>query len=540
MTKVYRHSLLNISAEAAEDARGGCLQERDPLMVSPWKLTFNDHAKSWWVTPGTQNMFGWISKGPLSQRGWVYQERMLARRVLHFTRYEMVWECCSQSQCIASETFPHGYPGGWPYATLREQKYQVDKAWNGAEDDKAAICHLWKTLCQSYSSKPLTNPNDKLVALSGLAKEFEAKLEDRYVAGMWSSTLMSDLLWQVGTHSTPVAASSRPAQYRAPSWSWLAIDRPIDHRLYEHRVHHPLVDILDVTVEPATSDATGLIKSASLTVRGLLRRIMLRRYTHYRNAVCKFTSGSETTLLIDPKGADVEAHTNSVFLAERRRHLFWSLDAEKSGDDYEQHSINADDDSAAENSDDESRYSDSTPIRYEVVVSGYFLLIAVRGRGQSERPERFGHAPAANNNVFEGLLLRKAYGAEHYERIGKLEIDGEVALRIQYRPQYSSSNNEDAWRSLRKAHKLRWVRTKTASESVSEPSSSSTTEAESDTDSTVAWEDQEDLDGREDESRASSVCNDVCHGLTADVFGDDEGLDLTGFERVSPQTITIV
>jgi hypothetical protein len=36
---------------------------------------------------------------PLTQRGWVFQERLLSRRILHFGKHELIWECNETLWC---------------------------------------------------------------------------------------------------------------------------------------------------------------------------------------------------------------------------------------------------------------------------------------------------------------------------------------------------------------------------------------------------------------------------------------------------------
>jgi hypothetical protein len=36
---------------------------------------------------------------PLLNRAWVYQDRFLSRRILHFTKIELTWECMETSTC---------------------------------------------------------------------------------------------------------------------------------------------------------------------------------------------------------------------------------------------------------------------------------------------------------------------------------------------------------------------------------------------------------------------------------------------------------
>lgn len=43
----------------------------------------------------------------LSSRAWVMQERLLARRVLHFGKRQKAWECCEEDSA-ANEEHPTG------------------------------------------------------------------------------------------------------------------------------------------------------------------------------------------------------------------------------------------------------------------------------------------------------------------------------------------------------------------------------------------------------------------------------------------------
>lgn len=82
----------------------------------------------------------------------------------------------------------------------------------------------WSMLTSYYGSRKLSVPNDKLVALSGLANNMKARLQQlrpgphRYLAGLWEENLMDTLVWNVNIPAT------RALQYRAPSWSWACLD----------------------------------------------------------------------------------------------------------------------------------------------------------------------------------------------------------------------------------------------------------------------------------------------------------------------------
>lgn len=42
-----------------------------------------------------------VDKAPLIRRAWVVQERLLAKRMLHFCQYQLFWECQEKSACEA-------------------------------------------------------------------------------------------------------------------------------------------------------------------------------------------------------------------------------------------------------------------------------------------------------------------------------------------------------------------------------------------------------------------------------------------------------
>ena len=44
-----------------------------------------------------------IVENPLSQRALAFQEQLLARRMVHFTKEEMVWECKSRYRCECTQ-----------------------------------------------------------------------------------------------------------------------------------------------------------------------------------------------------------------------------------------------------------------------------------------------------------------------------------------------------------------------------------------------------------------------------------------------------
>jgi hypothetical protein len=107
MYRVYIFSHCNIFASVSEDGSQGLFRPRNPRSVYGPKLTFGTvglgmgayftefHLKDYeiWETN--------ITSGVLNSRGWVFQERLLAPRVLYFGHDQIFWECRQRRACEA-------------------------------------------------------------------------------------------------------------------------------------------------------------------------------------------------------------------------------------------------------------------------------------------------------------------------------------------------------------------------------------------------------------------------------------------------------
>lgn len=87
----------------------------------------------------------------------------------------------------------------------------------------------WQKVLINFCARDLSDPGDKLVAISGIAEEYSRLMRwpsTDYFAGLWRQTLTTDLLWR---HETPLGVpqaydhSDRRLE-RAPSWSWASVD----------------------------------------------------------------------------------------------------------------------------------------------------------------------------------------------------------------------------------------------------------------------------------------------------------------------------
>jgi hypothetical protein len=95
--------------------------------------------------------------------------------------------------------------------------------------DDPNMYERWNRIVEIYSKTQLTNASDKLIALSGIAKMMFDQIRGQYVAGMWLRYLECQLLWRVDPvyeNGRFYSESRRPPSYRAPTFSWAAVDAP--------------------------------------------------------------------------------------------------------------------------------------------------------------------------------------------------------------------------------------------------------------------------------------------------------------------------
>ncbi|KAH3941400.1 hypothetical protein HBI81_238620 [Parastagonospora nodorum] len=122
----------------------------------------------------------------------------------------------------------------------------------------------------------LTNPNDKLVALSGIAKRRVAHTQDNYIAGMWRKNILRHLLWYTRKNVAirDQNIQGRHTSYRAPTWSWASTDHPVEifpRIAFDTCLYH----VVDLHLTYATEDTTGPVTSGWIELRGYLKHTQL-------------------------------------------------------------------------------------------------------------------------------------------------------------------------------------------------------------------------------------------------------------------------
>lgn len=178
----------------------------------------------------------------LHSRGWTMQERLLSKRMLHLTPFEMAWECTKEVSCecrlwgsvpkqflVFRRAFV--YPiNKW---TETECQHQVETGHDNmltqihgplvqeARGNMSSIVHLhWQLVVLEFSARCLTVETDRLTALAGIADRLCRVTSQQYYYGILSDHAVRGLLWRHKPNPKRKQASHRLPVGSAPSWSF--------------------------------------------------------------------------------------------------------------------------------------------------------------------------------------------------------------------------------------------------------------------------------------------------------------------------------
>ncbi|KAH7187384.1 heterokaryon incompatibility protein-domain-containing protein [Fusarium oxysporum] len=270
MARTYQNSHFTISADLSTDMNSGIFSKL-PIDDYEIKVTTDDgNSASLYIRQIIDHK---EDKTPcLDTRGWTLQELILPPRVLHFGEFDIQWRCKSYLTCECGQ-FDREPHMSFPWHRFHE----IEFATKPIRGDPEGVVGWWETVVRHYTSRKLTNPSDKLPALSGLAQFRKRVRGGVYLAGLWQDSLSHDLCWYHlpdPSYETP-GLGRRPACYRAPSWSWASLDTDVCCRWWcfhppglfpmtpEIGQNQPCV-ILESTCELKTADPTGEVRSGFL------------------------------------------------------------------------------------------------------------------------------------------------------------------------------------------------------------------------------------------------------------------------------------
>ncbi|KAI0825323.1 heterokaryon incompatibility protein-domain-containing protein [Trametes gibbosa] len=303
MHRIYRDAHLTIIAASANKVSEGFLQDRPaapclrdgsvlPDIVLPFihplprytdnNLTLEDvpkqHVGRVHISPTYTHYRGHIEQynhawDPISGRGWCMQEYLMSPRALLFTSQTLQFRCQTATHCIGDAIYDPTDERRIPDVLFLSEPPLLEHH----SEDWIGVHAAWRGVVDDYSRRTISVPSDKLVACGAIAEEFHRVLRSDYLAGLWRHTLLDDLLWFKETGSdTP-----RPAEFRAPSWSWASVDGQVKMGGrglggFSHGAAVAEVIQCEVSLEDAALPF-GQVVGGSLVLRAALIRCVLHK-----------------------------------------------------------------------------------------------------------------------------------------------------------------------------------------------------------------------------------------------------------------------
>ncbi|KAE8316065.1 heterokaryon incompatibility protein-domain-containing protein [Aspergillus transmontanensis] len=206
---------------------------------------------------------------PILGRGWTFQERILSRRLLHCSGEEIAWECVSGDiHCECTSMVPytrpnvpremHGHLRSIPdtkKAIEGRLRDGVSEAWDGANSP----LREWQELTMAYSSCQFTYSRDRLVALEGIAQQFQQFRLGSYFFGMWGENLHFQLDWMIMT-------LDESRRLDVPTWSWASVYHKCQYNFHPFSPSYQSVWLCDIVRSPSDVPPHSDISSRALVI----------------------------------------------------------------------------------------------------------------------------------------------------------------------------------------------------------------------------------------------------------------------------------
>jgi hypothetical protein len=272
MAMIYENAHLTLCATGSPDSQTGLFLERDSVHAIHGAR--DGHAYTVYVRQMIQHkMFHTLISGQTQQgqrardlpgqsRGWILQEHLLSRRAVHFTHEELIWDCYTQIVCECQSINQ-----GAAITTFKQ-----DVFWSLHANIDSALSR-WYEIIRLYAHRIFTKDSDRLPALSGLARKFEADVGlelGTYYAGLWTYQLLHGLSWSSWIPGRRPVVSDEAFRSNPPSWSWAAVEGSQLNWPNDLEPHDYVAQVLDVATYPSTLDAKGMVSGGRLWIQGAL------------------------------------------------------------------------------------------------------------------------------------------------------------------------------------------------------------------------------------------------------------------------------
>jgi hypothetical protein len=225
INEIFMNSYLTIADSASANDQEGLFRtldvEKNDSVEFECTSSKTGETRKIRAMPCQQSWQRMYENSPLSKTARALHERELSPRVLHFTAFEVLWECRTVKSTEGWPTENAVFRNEWPNSAPRI----LDTLENLGESN---AFDLWHEAVTKYTYRTGSSSGETYAVLGNLARLFRKHIPGEYIAGVWEEDFLRSLAW--GAFST-TTAGMRPAKrhdtYIAPSWSWASVDGPI-------------------------------------------------------------------------------------------------------------------------------------------------------------------------------------------------------------------------------------------------------------------------------------------------------------------------
>lgn len=132
------------------------------------------------------------------------------------------------------------------------------------------IAWTWRKVVWEYSNFKISMARDRLPALGAIAQQFHnVRPNEQYLAGLWSGTLLQDLLWICSSSPTKHDKKKLLRHPNLPSWSWASLQSPIWYHAEQSDIT-PKATVVEARCRYADGNMFGILECSRLILRGRL------------------------------------------------------------------------------------------------------------------------------------------------------------------------------------------------------------------------------------------------------------------------------
>ncbi|KAF2814857.1 HET-domain-containing protein [Mytilinidion resinicola] len=159
-----------------------------------------------------------------NDRGWTFQERLLSRRCLYFTKEQVYFQCKSNIYC--EDRYERRLPtDGWRGGHVHEDIRLLSPLRSPLRGDFPA----YSRIVSEYTAKSLSFTSDKLNAITGVLYSLRLSNGWQFLYGIPVTLLGLSLIW------VPTGQARRHIEREPlnmfPSWSWIGWEGVVDYNI---------------------------------------------------------------------------------------------------------------------------------------------------------------------------------------------------------------------------------------------------------------------------------------------------------------------